>query len=1122
MALLKKANQLFRKQKYQEALNVYQAVLVESPELYKYIVFNIAMAKKKVEIKKLSSNLKLYKKSLSAKTREEINTSPINSLSSEAIEYYEKAHPAAAYVTNCQLYTVDIIVPVYNALEDVKNCLHSLEINTDSFRVNAIIVNDKSDEDTSEWLRDFCAESSLFTLIEHSENCGYTKAINTGLSYSQADYIVTLNSDTIVTKGWLQGLVRCIRSNKKLGIVGPLSNAASWQNVPDLLDENKQFAVNDIPLEMTPDEMAELVRDASHNVYPRVPFVNGFCFMMSRNLVEAVGLLDEEAFPTGYGEENDYCIRAADAGFELAIADDAYVYHAKSKSFGHQKRKQLSSKGSKKLKEKHTEEKVSRLISKIKNTKHMDSVRASINLELENSTAVRKDKLKVEGVALKQSNINILFLLPVQGGGGGAHSVVQEAYAMRRLGINVNVAMKHTQLPKFLQDYSDVPDSKDIFVGFSDDSLINLSESYDVVIATLFSSVRYLKKIVDINPHILPAYYIQDYEPLFFEEGTERWNEAYRSYKLIPNVFAFAKTHWIIDKVRDCHGLEVEKVSPSIDHSVYKIRSGKVNKKIIISAMIRPKTPRRGAARTMRVLSEIYKNNSSDIEVKIFGCESDEIGFKELESDFEFVNYGVLKRAQVAEILNSSDIFVDLSDYQAFGRTGLEAMACGAVAVLPIFGGAHEYAVHYSNALLVDPFDESSCFKEISALIRSKKVLHEMQNKAALTAANYSAHKAAVSELVPLVSRLAELREHAPKINKKRLLIFPSLQKDRITPTGSGYVRLLLPYQAPQVLKWNHVETVKSLPDPNDYDDCTIIMQRDVSTARLSDIKLWVEKWKAKGNKLIYDLDDDLLEFENFKNKGKFGADIPEKIRFLIRTADLVTVSTDSLKEKLSPFSRKEIRVVENVIDKDVWGLENERGHSLSGSNMSSERAVTIGYIGTASHIYDVKIVEDALSKIKNKYGDKVKVEVIGVFQDVIPTFGERVGLPKKRDYPNFVDWLKKRAHWDIGVIPLENNEFNKSKSYLKFLEYAALNMAIVVSDHQAYAKIARHGENCLVAVSSMDHWVKNISKLIDDKLLREKLARNSLHECRERFVLDENYTLTSDVLKQVGTLGTV
>lgn len=71
------------------------------------------------------------------------------------------------------------------------------------------------------------------------------------------------------------------------------------------------------------------------------------------NLLDEIGLLDEIAFPVGYGEENDMCARAVKAGYTLMIADDTYVFHAKSKSFGHEKRKVLAKQGSIALKQKH-------------------------------------------------------------------------------------------------------------------------------------------------------------------------------------------------------------------------------------------------------------------------------------------------------------------------------------------------------------------------------------------------------------------------------------------------------------------------------------------------------------------------------------------------------------------------------------------------------------------------------------------------------------------------------------------------------------------------------------------------------------------------------------------------
>jgi hypothetical protein len=142
------------------------------------------------------------------------------------------------YVTSSEEYLecIDIVVPVFNALDDVKKCMESIRTRKDGFTVRTIIVNDGSDESTTAWLQEYCHADGTFELIEHSANQGYTKAVNTGLRATAAPYVILLNSDTMVTRGWLKGLVRCINSGLKIGIVGPLSNAASWQNVPDLYE----------------------------------------------------------------------------------------------------------------------------------------------------------------------------------------------------------------------------------------------------------------------------------------------------------------------------------------------------------------------------------------------------------------------------------------------------------------------------------------------------------------------------------------------------------------------------------------------------------------------------------------------------------------------------------------------------------------------------------------------------------------------------------------------------------------------------------------------------------------------------------------------------------------------
>lgn len=993
---------------------------------------------------------------------------------------------------------IDIIVPVYNALEDVKNCLISLKEKQDSYAVRVIVVNDGSDSETSTWLRSFCSCNETFELHEHSINRGYTQAVNTGLRVSDAPYVITQNSDTIATRGWLRGLIRCINSSDKIGIVGPLSNAASWQNVPNLYDNNNQFAINKIPSDLTPDEMAAVVAKASNRYYPKLPFVNGFCFMIKREVINKIGIMDEENFPIGYGEENDFCIRAADAGYELAIADDTYVFHAKSKSFGSSRRTELSKKGSEQLRKKHGSKRYSALVEKIKNTEILDRVRSGIKSNLTNGI------MSIHNNQQDIMSMKILFLLPVRGGSGGAHSVVQEVTEMRRLGMDAIIAVKNNDLEHLQQLYQDVHNVKSLFVGFTNDTLITLSERFDIVVATVFSSVLLLKKIIDVNPYILPAYYAQDYEPMFFPKESENWTLARESYNLIPNALIFAKTHWIADKIKKEHGVSVSKVSPSIDHNAYYPRPRLNDGLIHITAMIRPQTPYRGAERTMRLLSRLEKAHPNSLAFHLFGCDSDDDRFKSLQSDFAFENQGVLKRPEVSLILSKSDIFIDLSDYQAFGRTSLEAMACGATAVVPLHGGGDEYARDNINALVVDSFDEDDCFNRISELLKDKEKINAMRISSLLTAANYSVHQAAISEICLFSQALAKHRNKYPKSNKPILMLMPERRGDGM-PAGSGYVRVVLPYMHSIVQRqWKVIELKDhKLPEPGTAN--SIVIQRQAGELTIEELKLWLDGWRAAEGKLIYEIDDDLLDAKGLIQRG-FKADpslLADKVCWLATNADQVIVSTPDLKKVFNKYN-KNVCVVPNCLDEDLWRIGKPK---LTGKGTYQRKVgdpIRIGYIGTHTHVDDLAMISEALIKIEKEYGDKVEIEVIGGFQSSKPLFGKRVALPKNNDYPNFVNWLHQRVHWDIGIIPLVDDEFNKSKSYLKFIEYTALHLTSIVSNVTSYNTVCQHQHNSLVVKNTSDEWYKGLKLLIEDGELRNRLLLNAQSELKSSHVLGE------------------
>jgi glycosyltransferase involved in cell wall biosynthesis len=342
--------------------------------------------------------------------------------------------------------------------------------------------------------------------------------------------------------------------------------------------------------------------------------------------------------------------------------------------------------------------------------------------------------------------MKIVFILPVSGGGGGAHSVIQEVNEMVRMGQDVRVAINKSNYVSMLVTYSDMPLVLGRFFQYeSEEELAKLIEDSSIVVATIFTSVKLLKNVMKLKSNIVPAYYVQDYEPLFSSHGTPLWHEAYDSYALIPGIQLFAKTKWLQNIVYKNHGLNVHKVAPSIDHDVYYPSLNYSRKRIC--AMVRPKSARRAPYRTMRVLRAIQKRNP-DISIDIFGCTDLDIENSNLAQDFDFTNHGVLKRGQVSALMRENGMFLDLSDFQAFGRTGLEAMACGCIPILPSVGGVYEYSEHGVDSYVMDMDDEGEIVKKVEGFFALSGFDKErMINFAIDKSQNFSIRKAALSEL---------------------------------------------------------------------------------------------------------------------------------------------------------------------------------------------------------------------------------------------------------------------------------------------------------------------------------------------------------------------------------------
>lgn len=345
--------------------------------------------------------------------------------------------------------------------------------------------------------------------------------------------------------------------------------------------------------------------------------------------------------------------------------------------------------------------------------------------------------------------MRVLFVLPGRGGGGGSHSVVQESIGLQRLGVDVGIANTGSTLSAFRLTYPELEQRRIPVHGCdSPADIVDLAGRHDIVCATTWESVHLLAEALPGKRSARIGYYVQDYEPLFCVPGSDQWERARRSYAEIADATIFAKTDWLCDVVSRNHGRTVARVRASIDHELYHPGPPGSPGRRTISAMIRPKTLRRAPRRTARVLELLADTHGEQLELIAFGASRDELAKAGIRLSERIDVRGELKRSEVAAVLRVSDLFLDASDYQAFGRTGLEAMACGCVPLLPLFGGAEEYARHWANGFLVDTRSDDEIMAAANAFLDLAAAPRERMRTAAIeTALDYTIEKAAFSEL---------------------------------------------------------------------------------------------------------------------------------------------------------------------------------------------------------------------------------------------------------------------------------------------------------------------------------------------------------------------------------------
>jgi hypothetical protein len=243
---------------------------------------------------------------------------------------------------------VDIVITVHNSLRAVKLLLFSLESKTwqpdsshDLHCANVFLVNSGSDSVTSTFLERKVAQTHVqlkYTLITCAFS-SYTRASNLGIAAGSASTVILLNSDVILPRLWIYHLKIALSACPLVAMAGPLSNSACYQSIPKV--NPRHWSKNKLPEHLDIEKVNTFIRKGRTPEFPRVPLINGFAMAFHRSIIGVVGYLNETAFPVGYGEENDFCMRVRAAGFFIVIADNLYLYHQQTASFGELRRRQL-------------------------------------------------------------------------------------------------------------------------------------------------------------------------------------------------------------------------------------------------------------------------------------------------------------------------------------------------------------------------------------------------------------------------------------------------------------------------------------------------------------------------------------------------------------------------------------------------------------------------------------------------------------------------------------------------------------------------------------------------------------------------------------------------------------
>lgn len=991
-----------------------------------------------------------------------------------------------------------VIVPIYNAADDLEICIRRLTQYTPP-NMEILLIDDASPDPRIGRILATAGKLPRFRVLCNAENLGFTQTINRGLKDIGRKHAILLNSDARVTPGWVQGMLRAATSRPRVATVTAMSDRAGAFSAPKIGNDNS------LPEGVDEITYARAFRKRSLGLYPIVPTGNGFCMFINRCCIDDIGPLDEEAFPRGYGEENDFCMRAGRAGWSHLIDDRTYVFHDRSKSFGEAKVDLMAA---------------GRLIVDQRYPEYKTAIQTfTTGAELA-MARFRASQAVADCSGAKAGQPVILYVVATQTGGTPQTNMdlmqeVSDELAPWLLHCD-SITMTLSRL-----EGSRMVEIRSHILSEPVDALTHRSGEYDAVLCDwleianpLIVHIRHLAWQSLSLPTLAKArgsrvvFSFHDFYTLcptvklldennVFCGGTCTKTKGECSIELWDqNKMPGIKNSWVnVWRQRFAEALSIcdayvttstsarERIATQLNLDLSRFFVIPHGRSFTKMEQLR-QHPCHGEPVRILVPGNISTAKGRDVIIALL--EHDRAGLFEfhilgkVSNPEDFAKYKNIKfhgtyqrenfSQRVAQIKPHLGAMLSIWD-ETYCHTLTEMWSAGVPAIVfdfPTVAGrvrdskAGWIVPHHDIAQLYDrlvelSFDSHTQMEADLAILRwqsgqgmgrSTKIMAGAYRQVYCYTRALNSDRPVIAVVCPAAASLdranasTEIRVWERTVNSpERACVFV-----RMTP---------------------HALRASLLDGAVDG----AILQRDVIPSTM--VKPLLEEMERAGVRYVFDLDDDLFEVPADKDpRGRY-ATYRSTLEALVRSAATVITSTATLQKKLAPLNPQTV-LVPNRLSERLW-----RGQLPAREKEGVVRAI---YMGSTTHERDFDMIAPALATVTAS-DPNFRVAIIGVKEGNLPAWAERIVVPDEaKSYSSFVPWIKEMsAKFDFALSPLTDDPFNLYKSNLKAIECSGLGLPVLASDSPVFRPLERSMQDLQLVASTESAWKQALIEIIAD-----------------------------------------